>query len=221
MCGYSNVHISHNNSKLVPIKPKVILVGTHKDQADPKHIRNVQRELKKHLDATDHVKEGIIKFASPNEPALTMKQTQLANIRRLVEKIARDPVFTILVPAPWLALLLSLRLVESSVVSYKDCHSMANDCGIHDDEETKEALWFLHTKLGVIQYFREIPELSDIVICNPQVIFDKITAFISRTFTFELTHDVHASAKFRQKGKLPAKIIDEISSHSNEPLSGR
>ena len=222
MCSY--VQVSRNNSKLVPIKPKVVLVGTHKDQADAKHIRNIQRELKEQLRRTDHVKEGIIVFASDDEPALTINnlskdETDAAYIRQLVEKIARDPAFTISVPAPWLALLLSLRLIDRPVISYDDCLSMAKDCGIDGDEELKEALWFLHTKLGVIRYFGEIPELSDIVICDPQLIFDKITALISRTFTFEELQDIHASEEFRDKGIFPARIIDEISNQSNEPLS--
>ena len=224
MCNY--VQVSRNHSKLVPIKPQVVLVGTHKDQADAKHICNIQRELKEYLGLTDYVQKdgGIIQFASENEPVLTINnlskdETDAVNIRQLVEKIASDPAFTIPVPAPWLALLLSLRLIESSVISYDDCLSMAKDCGIDGDEELKEALWFLHTKLGVIRYFGEIPELSDIVICDPQLIFDKITALISRTFTFQETRDVHTSKEFREKGIFPARIIDEISSRSNEPLS--
>ena len=222
MCSY--VHVSRGSTRLVPIKPKVVLIGTHKDEADAKHIRSVQRELKEHLLRTDHVKEGIIEFASDDEPALTINnlsddETDAANIRCIVEEIARDPAFNISVPAPWLALLLSLRLIESSVISYDDCLSMAKDCGIDGDEELKEALRFLHTKLGVIRYFGEVPELSNIVICDPQVIFDKITALISRTFTFEEIRDVYASKEFREKGIFPARIIDEISSHSNEPLS--
>ena len=222
MCSY--VHISRNNSRLVPIKPKVVLVGTHKDQADAEHIRSVQNALKEQLLTTDHVKEGIIVFASDNEPALTINnlsedETDAANIRHIVEEVARDPAFTISVPAPWLALLLSLRHIESSVISYDDCLSMAKDCGIDGDEELKEALWFLHTKLGVIRYFGEIPEIQNIVICDPQVIFDKITALISRTFTFEEIRDVYTSKEFREKGIFPARIIHEISNRSNEALS--
>ena len=222
MCNY--VHVSHNSTRLVPIKPKVVLVGTHKDRADAKHIRKVQRELKEHLLRTDHVKEGIIEFASDDEPALTINnlsedETDAANIRRIVEEVARDSAFTISVPAPWLALLLSLRLIDRPVISYGDCLSMAKDCGIDGDEELKEALWFLHTKLGVIRYFGEVSELSNIVICDPQVIFDKITALIIHTFTFKEIRDVYASKEFREKGIFPARIIDDISSRSNEPLS--
>ena len=222
MCSY--VQVSRDSTRLVPIKPKVVLVGTHKDQADAKHIRSIQRELKEYLLTTDHVKEGIIKFASEDEPALTINnlsddESDATNIRRTVEEIAHDPAFTVRVPAPWLALMLSLRRIESSVISYDVCLIMAKDCGIDGDEELKEALWFLHNKLGVIRYFGEILELSDIVICDPQVIFDKITALISRTFTFEETRDVYASKEFRENGIFPARIIDEISSRSNELLS--
>ena len=185
-----------NSSQLVPIKPKVVLVGTHKDQTDDKHIRNIQRELKRVFANTEYFKKDIIVFASPSEPALTIDnlsndKQDASKICQLVEEITSDPSFTVSVPAPWLALLLSLRLVESAVVSYEDCSSMANDCGIHGDEEIKEALWFLHTKLGVIRYFHQIPELRDVVICDPQVIFDKITDLITRTFTFEPVSYTH------------------------------
>ena len=220
MCSY----VSRNSSQLVPIKPKVVLVGTHKDQADEKHIKSIQRELKEILAVTEHYKDGVIVFASPDEPALTINSLSdddqdASKIRHLVEKIANDPSFTVSVPAPWLALLLSLRLVESSVLSYEDCSSMANDCGIHGDEEIKEALWFLHTKLGVIRYFHQIPELRDIVICDPQVIFDKITHLITRTFMFEECQDAYASDSFRLRGVFPTRVINDASHHSQELLT--
>ena len=218
-------YVGRSGGKLVAIQPKVVLVGTHKDQTDPNHISKVQRELREVLIGTEYYKNGIIAFASPDDPALTINslsndEGDAYTIRHLVEDIASKPAFTVSVPAPWLALLLSFRCVESSVVSYEDCLHMAKDCGIHDDEELKEALWFLHTKLGVIRYFHEIPELSDIVICDPQVIFDKITRLITCTFTFEKTRDPHASEEFKKKGIFSARILDELSSCSDEPLSG-
>ena len=221
MCNY----VSRRSSELVPIKPKIVLVGTHKDQADEKHIRMIQRQLKDVLAGTEFYKEGIIIFASPNEPAFTINnlsddESDISNIRRLVEEVlVRDPSFKVSVPAPWLALMLSLRLVESSVISFDSCRIIANDCGIHNDDELKEALWFLHTKLGVIRYFSEISELRDIVICDPQIIFDKITDLITRTFTFDNTRDAYTVEEFQQKGMFPTRIIDDLSQGSNELLT--
>ena len=217
--------ISRSSRELVPIKPKVFLVGTHKDRVDDKRIRDIQRELKDALATTDFHKEGMLVFASPNEPALTINscsdnEEDASKIRQFVEKIIeKDPAFKVSVPAAWLALSLSLRLLESSVISFDDCRAFASDCAIDTDEEIKEALWFLHTKLGVIRYFHQIPELSDIVICDPQVLFDKITSLITRTFTFEETQDAYTSVEFQQKGIFPARVIDEISGGSNNLLT--
>ena len=41
-----------------------------------------------------------------------------------------------------------------------------------------------------------------------------------RTFTFEETQDACASEEFQQKGIFPSRMIDKISSHLNEPLTG-
>ena len=217
--------ISRSSRELVPIKPKVFLVGTHKDQVDDERIRDIQRELKDALATTDFYKNRMLYFASPNEPALMINsrsdnEEDASKIRQFVEKIIdKDPAFKVSVPAAWLALSLSLRLLESSVISFDDCRNFASDCAIDTDEEIKEALWFLHTKLGVIRYFHQIPELSDIVICDPQVLFDKITSLITRTFTFEETQDAYTSEEFQQKGIFPARVIDEISGGSNNLLT--
>ena len=61
------------------------------------------------------------------------------------------PRLKVSVPAPWWALQLSLRVLGDPVISYEQCAHIASNCGIHCDNELKEALWFPHTKLGVIR----------------------------------------------------------------------
>ena len=68
MCSY----VSRNSDELVPIKPKIVLVGTHKDQATKKHIGSVQRMLKEILEDTEYYRNGIIVFESLENPALTI-----------------------------------------------------------------------------------------------------------------------------------------------------
>ena len=219
ICSY----VSHNSSELVPIRPKVVLVGTHKDQTSEEHIAMIQKELKEILWGTEYYKHGIVKFVTANEPALTINslsgnEEDATNIRHFIENLARDPAFKISVPASWLALLLSLRVVETSVLSYEECLHIAKDCGVHGDE-LKEALWFLHTKLGIVRYFNEIPELQDIVILDPQIIFSKITDLITRTFTFQEIEDACISERFQKQGIFPASTVDEISRTSNDLLT--
>jgi hypothetical protein len=106
--------------------------------------------------------------------------------------------------------------LDDPVISYEQCAHIANDCGIHSDEELKEALWFLHTKLGVIRYFHQIPELQDIIICDPQIIFSKINDLIIHTFTFERIQDAYVSETFRKNGIFPADLIDKLSQPSDK-----
>ena len=154
-------------------------------------------------------------------PALTINSLSANDedafkIRTFITRLARDPAFKVSVPAPWLALQLSLRVLGDPVISYEQCAHIASNCGIHCDNELKEALWFLHTKLGVIRYFHQIPELQDIVICDPQIIFSKINDLIIHTFTFERIHDAYVSETFRKKGIFPANTLDQISQPSNK-----
>ena len=217
VCNY----ISHNSNELVPIKPKVVLVGTHKDQTTKKHIGSVQRMLKETLEDTEYYRDGIIVFESLENPALTINNLSTDNedaflIRKFIARLACDPAFKVSVPTPWLALQLSLRALDDPVISYEQCTLISNNCGIHSDDELMEALWFLHTKLGVIRYFHQIPELRDIVVCDPQIIFSKINNLIINTFTFERTQDAYVSETFRKKGIFPANILGKISQPSDK-----
>ena len=220
ICSYS----SRKSKTMVMIRSKVILVGTHSDKASAEHIRSVQRELKEILQNTDYYKNGIIAFSSRDEPVVVVNNLAEADIqnqkiRSIVENIAKDPCYQVSTPAPWYVLALALRSLSVSVVSMEQCLSIAEECGISDEEELKEALWFLHTKLGLLRYFGEIEELSAIVICNPQLIFEKVTDLITSTFTFEETRDPYGEEEFKKLGIISKRLIEHILATDNSILT--
>ena len=218
-------YISSTSKEAVLVKPRVVLVGTYKDVASKAQIAAIQRELKDTLQDTQYYRDGTLVFAAKDEPVVTVDNLSPNSgdpqkVREMVERIARHPSFRISIPTPWLLLSLALKLLGSDhqVISYEQCLSIANECGIETEEELNEALWFLHTKLGVLRYFRSIPELKDIVIRDPQVIFDKITELMSHSFTFETT-DQFVEDLFQQKGIFPARVIEELTTMSSELLT--
>ena len=220
ICSYS----SRKSKTMVMIRSKVILVGTHSDKASAEHIQSVQRELKEILQNTDYYKKGIIAFSSRDEPVVVVNNLAEADIhnqkiRSIVENIAKDPCYQVSTPAPWYVLALALRSLSVPVVSMEQCLSIAEDCGISDEEELKEALWFLHTKLGLLRYFGEIEELSAIVICNPQLLFEKVTDLITSTFTFEETNDPYGEEKFKKLGIISKELIERILATDNSILT--
>ena len=58
---------------------------------------------------------------------------------------------------------------------------------ITDGKELNEALLFIHSKMGLIHYFN-FEDTKDIVIIDPQYLFNKVTELIVDTFTFEKSH---------------------------------
>ena len=218
-CSYA----SYTSKKMVAIKPQVVLVATHEDQASEAQIRAIQQELKETLEKTDYYQQDMLVFASEDEPVVTVNNISsdgrdTDKIRSIVERIAKHPSFHIEVPLPWLVSSLAFRLLQVPVISYDQCTSIASECGIDTPEELKEALWFLHHKVGFIRYFESVPELRDVVILDPQLLFDKITELISNTFSFEQVGPHHAH-QFREIGIFSLHKIEELSVRSTEHLS--
>ena len=218
-CSYA----SSTSKKMVAIQPHIVLVATHEDQASEAQIKAIQQELKETLEKTEYYRQNILVFASEDQPVFTVNNISsdgrdTCKIRRMVERIAKQPSFHIEVPLPWLVSSLAFRLLQVPVISYEQCTSIAGECGIDTPEEVKEALWFLHHKVGFIRYFESVPELRNVVILDPQLLFDRITELISRTFTFEQVGP-HDARQFRETGVFPLHTIDDLTARSSEHLS--
>ena len=220
-CSYA----SYTSKEMVAIKPHVVLVATHEDQASEAQIRAIQQELKETLKKTEYYRQNILVFASENEPVFTVNNVSsdghdTCKIRSIVEQIAKHPSFQIDVPLPWLVSSLAFRLLQVPVISYEQCMSIAGECGIDTPDELKEALWFLHHKVGFIRYFESVPELRDVVILDPQLLFDKITELISSTFTFDsVPVGAYDCEQFRKTGMFSLQTIEDLTARSREYLS--
>ena len=88
------------------------------------------------------------------------------------------------------------------VLSITECAEVGKECGIETQKELSDALWFLHHNVGIIRHFQEVPDLEDVVIKEPQYIFDKVTEMIVNTFTFEAV-GAFIREEFLKKGIIP------------------
>ena len=82
----------------------------------------------------------------------------------------------------------------------EECRHLAQGCEVDDFDAS---LWFLHNKLGTIRYFETVPELQNVVITDPQLLFDLVTDLIVNMFSFgkhiqrKSEHDrFHSSGRF-------------------------
>ena len=171
-------------------KPLAFIVGTHKDMLGPSADEKIAY-LNKHLDSII-VKggfKGLVQYANKDvgQVMFVVDNTSEGDedfkpIRSKVHSLVtgRDE-FSIEYPISYLLFCLELQNLKCSILKFDECRDMAAKYGIVGDQ-VSHLLQFLHLRLGVIQYFDE-DGLRHIVVKEPQVLFNKVTNLIIRTFS--------------------------------------
>ena len=209
----------------VPLRPKVFFVGTHKDQLDNKtandQIVMVDQQLQEIIRSTSHCKD-LVEFASPSQLMFTVNNfsendSDFKCIRSAVEQVVIRDGLQMTSPAHWLIYSLAIRNLKSPVISYDDCFKIAKQCEITNPEELNEALHFIHSKMGLIRYF-PYKDVKDLVIIDPQFLFDKVTNLIVKTFTFDRVGQLPME-EFKQKGIFSVTEFERISANSESGMT--
>ena len=209
------------------IKPKIFFVGTHRDclpeDTAEEMIEKKDKLLQNYVRQTSLFKQDSIQFAETTEKLiftvnnLSNEDDEFQKIRSAVQKTVERNEFTIECPSSWLILSLILRAKHKSdqVLSFDKCFSIALECGITDRKELNQALSFIHSRLGLVRYFNT-EDLNALVVIDPQILFDKITDLIVKTFTSDNVNiKVTEIEDFRQRGIIPVAIMKEITNKSS------
>ena len=209
----------------VPLKPQVFFVGTHKDMVSDQEIDHIDHVLQQLVTSTGLYRKGIIQFGTESRMLLAVNNlsdddSDVQLVRAAVERLGRQGGFNVRAPPSWLIFSLIIRQHEGHVLSYEQCFEVARQCGIMTQGELNEALWFLHTKVGLIRHFQGegLEDLQKIVIQDPQVLFDMITDLVVETFTFDKADPV-VWEDFKKKGIFPFSIFERISGSSGHLLT--
>ena len=209
----------------VPLRPEVFFVGTHMDKVSRAKIDRIDRSLRHLVESTGLYREGMIQFASESRMVLAVNNLSdddsgIQQVREAVERLGSRGSFKVTAPPSWLIFSLTIRQHKDRVLSYEQCFKVARQCGITSREELKEALWFLHTKVGLIRHFQGegLEDLQEIVIQDPQVLFDRITDLVVETFTFDKADPV-VREDFKKKGIFPFSTFEKVSAPSDRLLT--
>ena len=224
----SNFTSGQQRDSETALKPKIFFVGTHRDclpeDTAEEIIKRRDKLLQDCVRQTSLFKQGSIQFAkAPDQLIFTVNNLsnddeEFQKIRSAVQKTIEKNNFTIECPSSWLILSLILRAKHKSdqVLSFDKCFSIAQECGIVDRKELKQALSFIHSRLGLVRYFNT-KDLSTLVVIDPQILFDKITHLIVKTFTSDNV-EVKELEDFSQRGIIPVAVMQEISDNSSSDL---
>ena len=204
---------------------QVFFVGTHMDKVSQSKIDRIDRSLCHMVTSTGLYREGMIQFASESRMMLAVNNLSdddsgIQQVRAAVERLGSRGSFKVTAPPSWLIFSLTIRQHKDRVLSYEQCFDVARQCGITSRGELNEALWFLHTKVGLIRHFQGdgLEDLQEIVIQDPQVLFDRITDLVVETFTFDKASPV-VREDFKKKGIFPFSTFEKISASSDHLLT--
>ena len=207
---------------------KVIIIGTHKDKlGDIEKADNdvllIDNQLQCQLKGTDWYTEDMVIPTETGRILLginTFNPNDVRKLKDLVYDLALSGSYQINVPVLWLAFEFCIRKLGKKVMTLKECQSFAQECKIKRKEEFNAALWFLHNVMGTIRYFKNVPELENVVITDTELLFHIVTDLVVNTFAFG-KHITKKSEydRFRSSGRFTKRHLMHCEAIKKKVLS--
>ena len=190
--------------------PKVIVVGTHKDEEDER-LHGTRKEKNEKLYSILHPvmpNELVYYGEALNELIFPMntkdpgeeEQRIAAVLREQIEKCSDEVV----IPIWWYILEMILRLLAKStnrrVLSRQECLEVARTLGF-SEEQFDAAIKYLD-ELNIILYYPKI--LPDAIFMDCQVILDKLSELIKRSYELREAKDNRQASEPPKRKKIKA-----------------
>ena len=210
-------------------EPVVFIVGTHIDRLKSTP-RSVIAETNKSLDdiICEHGFSNVVHYAD-NASSRVMYTVDNTSKEDDDFKIIRSDIngyicyrqeFMVLYPVGFLLFCLELQNIKAAVISIDKFRELASNFSITTSRQIDRLLHFLHFRIGIIQYY-DIDNLSDIVIKEPQVLFNKVTDLLMKTFLSSQAMKMNEQRSFQQKGILDAAVLESILGGSKNQITAK
>ena len=209
------VSIQSLNHSSQGIPSNAFIIGTHKDLLVDKETRinQIQQELEKEIKGTDWYTSDTIITTPDGHLMLPINTYNKDDINQVKNAIIKSiAIRQISVPLQWLALYFHIEEMNKPVMHISDVKNLAHKCNINDGNEFDEVVTFLQSTLGSIQYFGNVSEMKDIVITDPQILFDLVNELIICTFSFKNLRTMgsrHQTERFRSSGRFKKQSVKE------------
>ena len=169
------------------VQPQAFVIATHLDKVSPERVKAINEQLYEALEFTDGLPvhdmlvDATNQFGSLFIPIDNYKGTQedVETVRSFLTNAVKKSSKPVRIATPWLLFHVILRnkYEEKKVCTFEDSVQLAMRCGINR-EDVKDILTYIYRKLGTILYFEDVPSLSHLVICNPEIIYQAISNLI-------------------------------------------
>ena len=208
-----------SSTSLSSEKSSALILGTHKDQVSEEVIRMLENEIQRCKDFDIFLRKNILKkFTIQGESRLLFPldnkdgtQEELQLLRDALSEIVHSHFQSEKIPTSWYFYYFALRKIyenTTGICIIKMAVSIGSSFGI-SEENVKIVLKHFHNCFGTILFYPEIPSLSGLVICDPNVIFKPISHLIAASFG-ENIEDLMLVEQIRQSGQFSLSLIDNV-----------
>ena len=180
---------SHTNCEAPEMLSRILLFGTFRDKVTSKDVELMEKYLQNELKGTVMYENDILLKSSKNTVICTVdnmkgtEESEMSAIREDIEGKIRKYFPSFVIPVSWLMFRTVLHLLNKPVITRALCKEIATKLSVK--QEIEVVLWFFHHNVGTLMHYSNIPSMKDIVICNPQVIFDSISKLIINKFRYD------------------------------------
>ena len=201
-------------------KPLVFIVGTHIDQLGPSaDAKMIELDQQIDLLIKKNGFQDIVQYADKNQKRVFFPVDNTSESDEAFKKIrsnvnsliyGRDE-FAIEYPVSYLLLCLDLQNEKRNILTMGDFRALASRHGIEGDD-IFHLLQFLHLRIGIVRYY-DAEGLRDIIVIEPQVLFNTITDLVVKTFSCKALTSSEVS-EFEKKGLFTASVLKSVISSS-------
>ena len=210
-------------------EPVVFIVGTHIDRLKSR-TGSVIAKMNESLDSIirKHGFSSVVCYANAYSSRV-MYTVDNTSVKDNNFKILRSDIngyicgkheFMVRYPVSFLLFCLKLQSIKAAVISIARFKQLASEFSITTSRQIEHLLHFLHFRIGIIQYY-DIDNLSDIVIKEPQVLFNKVTELLMKTFLLPKAMKMDEQRSFQEKGILDAAVLESILGGSKNEITAK
>ena len=177
------------SAKESPKGAKFAIVGTFRDEANEKEVKEKEIDLEKILKPYEPIMvrfQGKVILPVNSITTDEVERKQLTkNIQQLIDRAA-DVTMKVTVKLRWFVFLLNLLILSEKekrpVLNLNECFGIGLSFNM-DKLETRKAIRFFHD-VGIIMHF-DTPNLEHLVIVDSKPVFDMVSRLISISFVDE------------------------------------
>ena len=183
----------------------------------------MKKTLNDKLHTTTFYKENLLQPTPSGRLVFTVNnmdgdELEITRIQRQIETIIETSFKKTPLPVSWLVFRIILQSLRVPMVGIADCQIIAKRLRMATSVE--DVLWFLHHDTGTLLYYQDIPSMKDVVICDPQVIYDCVSELIIETFKRgALRATLTEVDDFHEKGQFTLSSLREKTNNISSYLS--